>query len=69
MVAVAHGDVLRWRSGAGEKTSRGEERPGGSVALSGVDSTEGKGGQAGRSVACMRALAVPFFASSWQGGG
>ena len=26
MVAVAHGDVLRWRSGAGEKTSRGEER-------------------------------------------
>ena len=67
--AVAFGRGREDEQRRGESSGESEERPGGSVELSRVDIAEGKGGQAGRSAACMRALVVPSFASSWQGGG
>ena len=85
MVVVAHGDVLRWRSGAGEKTSRGEERArervmrGLGARWSSLGWTTPRGrGQAGAWRACARSPCPPSpppgkeeddWLASWAGPG
>ena len=75
MVAVAHGDVLRWRSGAGEKTSRGEERARERVrrgqgarwsSLGWTAPRRERRQQAAAWRACTLAV-LPFAAASWRG--
>ena len=58
--AVAFGRGREDEQRRGESSGESEERPGGSVELSGVDSAEGKGGrQAGAWRACARSPCPP----------